>query len=120
MSRTWNEEELKLASAEMKKMGYMTYEEFCEYLKTCPGYITEDSISENVIKKWKERQLQGEKMPCPRCGEDRMRTPVTHNALSRRADIYICEACGMEEAIYDAQGHNPLPFQYWYLYARLE
>ena len=54
MSRTWNEEELKLASAEMKKMGCMTYEEFCEYLKTCPGYITEDSISEDVIKKWKE------------------------------------------------------------------
>lgn len=35
MSRTWTEEELKIASEQMKKMGHMTYEEFCEYLKRC-------------------------------------------------------------------------------------
>ena len=31
MSKTWNEEELKMASEQMKKMGHMTYEEFCEH-----------------------------------------------------------------------------------------
>lgn len=120
MSKTWNEEELKIASAQMKNMGHMTYEEFCEYLKEYPAYITDENISTDVIAAFKGRQLSGEKMPCPRCGENNMRIPATHNAVSRRADIFICEACGMEEAIYDAQGHNPLPFQYWYLYAKLE
>lgn len=31
MSKTWNEEELKMASEQMKKMGHMTYEEFCKH-----------------------------------------------------------------------------------------
>lgn len=26
---------------------------------------------------------------------------VTHNALSRRATVYICDACGMQEALED-------------------
>lgn len=120
MSKTWDEKELGTASAQMKNMGHLSYEEFCRYLKEYPAYITEKFINNDVIRAFKERQLSCEKMPCPRCGENNMRTPATHNALSRKADIFICEACGMEEAIYDAQGHNPLPFQHWYLYTILE
>ena len=32
-------------------------------------------------------------MPCPRCGEDWMKELAT-NALSRVADVYVCDDCG--------------------------
>lgn len=38
---------------------------------------------------------------CPRCG-DEMENNLAHNSFSRRADIYVCSACGMLEAIEDA------------------
>ena len=44
-------------------------------------------------------QLKGEHMKCPRCGADTMKAPVHTNALSRWADIYICDACGSAEAM---------------------
>lgn len=47
----------------------------------------------------KARQQMGERMPCPRCGEDRMKEPVHTNALSRVADVYVCDACGTAEAL---------------------
>lgn len=119
MSKSWNEKELQLASEQMKKMGYMSYKEFCKHLNQHPITITETAISEAVIKEYKQKQLDGVKMPCPRCGADRMRVPATYNALSRQADIYVCDICGMEEAIYAAKG-NQLPMKYWDLYARLE
>ena len=39
---------------------------------------------------------------CPRCG-GKMNDRVTLNSLSRRTDIYICNSCGMQEAIEDAK-----------------
>jgi len=51
--------------------------------------------------------------PCPRCGYNRMKDPVAKNALSRRADVYICSECGQEEAILDAAGKDPLPLNRW-------
>ena len=47
----------------------------------------------------KVRQEAGEHMRCPRCGADTMKEPVHTNALSRIADIYICDACGSAEAM---------------------
>ena len=47
----------------------------------------------------KARQKAGEPMRCPRCGADTMKEPVHTNALSRIADIYICDACGSAEAM---------------------
>ena len=39
---------------------------------------------------------------CPRCGKMTMDAEsVTRNALSRRATVYICDACGMQEALED-------------------
>lgn len=46
MSRDWNEKELQMASDEMKRMGYMSYEEFCEYLKKHPM----TGITKNLTK----------------------------------------------------------------------
>lgn len=60
----------------------------------------------------KARQDAGEHMPCPRCGRDTMKKSIHTNALSRQADIYICDACGTEEALLKFM-HNPLPMREW-------
>ena len=53
------------------------------------------------IEAYAKRQRAGERLTCPRCGEDAMFTDLCCNSLSRRADIYICSVCGMEEAMDD-------------------
>ena len=47
----------------------------------------------------KARQEAGVHMMCPRCGMDAMKEPVHTNALSRSADVYVCDACGTTEAV---------------------
>lgn len=59
--------------------------------------MTEKTI--NRLDDLKARQKAGEHMHCPRCGADTMKSPVHTNALSRVADIYICDACGSAEAM---------------------
>jgi predicted RNA-binding Zn-ribbon protein involved in translation (DUF1610 family) len=51
--------------------------------------------------------------PCPRCGHDSMDKNPVRNALSRRADVYICNECGREEATLDMLGKEPLPLNEW-------
>ena len=60
----------------------------------------------------KARQDSGEHMPCPRCGRNTMKERVHTNALSRHANIYICDACGTEEAMLKFMS-NPLPVTEW-------
>lgn len=42
--------------------------------------------------------------PCPRCGQHTMDGKLVRNALSRRADVYICDQCGTNEAMCDFLG----------------
>ena len=60
----------------------------------------------------KARQSAGEHMPCPRCGQDTMKENIHTNALSRHADVYICDACRTEEALLKFMS-NPLPVTEW-------
>ena len=60
----------------------------------------------------KAKQAAGEHMLCPRCGRDTMKENIHTNALSRHADIYICDACGIEEALLKFMS-NPLPIAEW-------
>lgn len=53
-----------------------------------------------IINNWKIAQKAGAILPCPRCGHMSMKP--SENALSRRADIDICNQCGIEEALEDA------------------
>lgn len=55
--------------------------------------------SQRILDDLKARQRAGTYMLCPRCGMDVMKTPVHTNALSRVADVYICDACGTAEAM---------------------
>lgn len=69
------------------------------------------------IEKLLPLQQKGEKFPCPRCGHDRMHSDsVVLNALSRYATVYICEECGMDEAMRDMFG-DPLPLEEWAMVA---
>lgn len=60
----------------------------------------------------KAQQQAGEHLPCPRCGRKTMKDAIHTNALSRHADIYICDQCGMDEAMLDFM-RNPLPIEDW-------
>ena len=63
----------------------------------------------------KTRQDAGEKMLCPRCGRNTIKAPLGHNALSRYANLYICDECGMTEAMLDMM-RNPLPLEQWAMF----
>lgn len=60
----------------------------------------------------KARQDAGEPMLCPRCGRKSMKLPHHTNALSREADVYVCDNCGTNEAL-RAMMNNPLPLSAW-------
>ena len=60
----------------------------------------------------KARQDAGEHMLCPRCGRNTMKKNIHTNALSRQADIYICDTCGTAEALLKFMS-NPLPVTEW-------
>lgn len=70
--------------------------------------MTEEQ-SKQLIERFAEKQRGGH-FACPRCGKMRMNAEsATRNALSRRATVYICDACGMIEAIEDMMGsRSPL------------
>lgn len=52
-------------------------------------------------------------LPCPRCGQYSMNEKPVRNALSRRAKVYICDLCGLDEALRDMAGKEPLPLNQW-------
>lgn len=51
-------------------------------------------------------------MPCPRCGKLTMDDQPVRNALSRHATVYVCNACGMDEAMRD-YARTVLPLEKW-------
>lgn len=56
---------------------------------------------DKIIENWSKAQKSGAWLPCPRCGLLRMKEDLYSNAFSRRADVYVCDPCGMEEALED-------------------
>jgi predicted RNA-binding Zn-ribbon protein involved in translation (DUF1610 family) len=70
-------------------------------------------LIESLIPLQENPPEDGYIFPCPRCGHDRMDKNPVRNALSRRANVYICNSCGMEEALLDAAGKDPLPLNEW-------
>lgn len=97
MSRDWTPEEIQLASEEMKAAGHMGYEEFCE------------ELDEQQAKAALERfaKVQTSRITCPRCGKPTIKEPLHTNALSRFVDVYVCDMCGMAEALIAHAGQPP-------------
>ena len=79
--------------------------------------ITDNDLRKEAAKDALERfaRLQKEHLyACPRCGRWKMKERTATNALSRSADVYICDECGMDEAIRDMKG-TTIPLTDWSL-----
>lgn len=69
-------------------------------------------ILEKIHTMQKEPDLELSVMPCPRCGRLSMDSKPIRNALSRHATVYVCNACGMDEAMRD-YAQTVLPLEKW-------
>lgn len=79
----------------------------------------EETLARILVSEFAEKQ-QGGHFACPRCGKMTMDAEiVTRNALSRRATVYICDSCGMQEALEDMMD-SITPLTAWALVAAPE
>ncbi len=70
------------------------------------------------IERLFEQQRAGLIGICPRCGGE-MKPRLSHNAFSRRVNVYICSPCGMMEALEDF-GDIKMPVVNWFIARPLE
>ena len=74
-------------------------------------YMSEEA-AKVLIARFAEKQWD-EDYPCPRCGRSVMESDPVRNALSRRLNVYICDECGMTEALEDMPGAPKTPLSAW-------
>lgn len=91
--------------------GYTSFKISYEYLKQAVNksdarFHARTSIIDEHLQMLSEQQVAEYSPVCPRCGKSRMKPKLYTNALSRRADIYICDFCGSDEALRDALGYT--------------
>ena len=103
MSKGWTPEELQAASDVMSAAGEMNYEAFCAEI--------ERQEAQWKIEVFAKAQTDGGHF-CPRCGKMTVKDRLHTNALSRYAKVYICDACGTDEAVRDWAG-CALPLEDW-------
>lgn len=104
MSRDWTKEELQAASAAMRSAGHLGYEEFTAEVEAAVA-------AKKAVDDFARQQTEGMNF-CPRCGRMTIKDRLHTNAWSRYAEVYICDMCGMDEALRDAAG-QPLPLKEW-------
>lgn len=107
--------------------------QFCDgqtYLRGPAKYWRELKLPESP-KDWLQRifkkgieefgKRQAEKhYRCPRCGQNTMSDTPERNALSRNAEVYICDKCGMEEALESIDYAEQRQFKDWYIVQHFE
>ena len=103
MSRDWTPDEIQMVSEVMKASGNMGYEEFC--------IDFDNQMAKAALERFAKVQ-HDHQFSCPRCGRWTMKERTTTNALSRHAEVYICDQCGTEEAVLDYLG-KPKPLSEW-------
>lgn len=76
-------------------------------------------MENKLIENWAKAQKAGAWLPCPRCGKLTMKEDLHTNAFSRRADIYVCDKCGMAEAIEDIprESQNKMSLESWFIFS---
>ena len=104
MSRDWTPEELQAVSAAMKEAGEMGFEEFS-------AEVEATTAAKAKVDAFAKVQSDGTNF-CPRCGRMTVKDRLHTNALSRAATIYVCDDCGMDEAIRAFAGKE-LPLKDW-------
>lgn len=78
----------------------MNHEEFCRE-------VTSAAVAKMAVDEFAKAQENGVHF-CPRCGRFSVKEQLSTNAMSRHANVYICDACGMDEAIRDFKGETLL------------
>ena len=73
--------------------------------------VTATAAAKRAVDEFAKKQVDGLHI-CPRCGRLTVKARLTTNALSRHADVYICDACGNDEAVREMKG-DPLPLKGW-------
>lgn len=76
------------------------------------GKHMSEEAAKVLIERFAAKQKGGD-YPCPRCGRPVMASDPVRNALSRRATVYVCDECGMIEALEDMPGAFKLPLSVW-------
>lgn len=82
----------------------MDYEQFSQN-------VTATAAAKRAVDEFAKKQVDGLHI-CPRCGRLTVKARLTTNALSRHADVYICDACGNDEAVREMKG-DPLLLKDW-------
>lgn len=70
-----------------------------------------EAEAKEIVERFAKRQFSG-KYPCPRCGQRTMDENPVRNAMSRVADVYICDECGTSEALESMFGLDT-KLQFW-------
>ena len=104
MSRNWTQAELQAANAALQSAGEQSYAIFSDEVNIAIA-------AKKAVDNFAARQKDGVRI-CPRCGRTTVKDRLHTNALSRYADIYICDMCGMDEAIRDFHG-QVMPLKDW-------
>lgn len=73
-----------------------------------------DALDRLAFHAGRQRLLNGQPQLCPRCGRPAIKPRLPTNALSRlkKPRIYICDACGNDEAVRETN-KDPLPLSQW-------
>ena len=74
--------------------------------------IGTDAEAKITLDWWGKHQPEAD-CTCPRCGAP-MPGKTSRHALSRQADIMICDSCGTEEAIEAVGAVERMPLMKWY------
>ena len=82
----------------------MGYEQFSQD-------VTATTAAKKAVDEFAKKQKDGVHI-CPRCGQLTVKERLVTNAFSRHADVYICDVCGMDEAVQDMKG-DPIPLKDW-------
>ncbi len=82
----------------------MDYEQFSQD-------VTATAAAKRAVDEFAKKQVDGLHI-CPRCGRLTVKERLTTNALSRHADVYICDACGNDEAVREMK-EDPLLLKDW-------
>lgn len=77
------------------------------------GVPMTESMAKQLIERFAQKQ-RGRRFACPRCGRMTMDPQdVARNALSRRANVQVCDTCGTEEALEDMVTLSKMPLAEW-------
>lgn len=82
----------------------MEYKEFCDHVEAA-------AAAKRAVEKFAAVQTDGMHF-CPRCGGMAVKDKLCTNALSRHVHVYVCDRCGMDEAMRELAG-NDLPLWEW-------